>query len=156
LLLLVVLFVACRRCGCRMLTKVGRTTPMLICTDCGFPLDQRETATLSRQRLWGAVTLVAMALVGSAMLLLASIKEMRRAEFLESTAEHPTEAASQEGEKGEAGGLLEPSPLVDLYEPSDSRPGTPSASASETRAPINVSPESGAGSTQHRHQQKQP
>jgi hypothetical protein len=101
-----------------MLTKVGYTKPMLICTDCGLPMDQRESATHTRQRLWGALTLVTMAMVGAAMLLLASMQEMRRAGFLEGGSERQTEAQSQEGEKGEGRVLLEPSPLVDLYQPS--------------------------------------
>jgi hypothetical protein len=30
---------ACPKCGCRMLTKVGRAKTMLICSDCGHPHD---------------------------------------------------------------------------------------------------------------------
>lgn len=28
---------ACPKCGCRLLTKVGRSKTMLICCDCGHP-----------------------------------------------------------------------------------------------------------------------
>lgn len=28
---------ACPKCGCRLLTKVGRSKTMLICSDCGHP-----------------------------------------------------------------------------------------------------------------------
>ena len=28
---------SCTKCGCRMVTKVGRTNTMLICSDCGHP-----------------------------------------------------------------------------------------------------------------------
>jgi len=28
---------ACPKCGCRLLTKVGRSTTLLICADCGHP-----------------------------------------------------------------------------------------------------------------------
>jgi hypothetical protein len=28
---------ACPKCGCRLLTKVGRSKTMLICADCGHP-----------------------------------------------------------------------------------------------------------------------
>ena len=28
---------ACPKCGCRLLTKVGRSRTMLICSDCGHP-----------------------------------------------------------------------------------------------------------------------
>ncbi|MEY4352691.1 MAG: hypothetical protein RLZZ609_932 [Cyanobacteriota bacterium] len=136
-----------------MLTKVGRTNPMLICTDCGFPIDQRETAILSRQRLWGAVTLVAMAMVGSGMLLLASIKEMRQAEFLDETSEDQKEDSSQASEKGEQGIFWQTSPLVDLTQPSVSRPGARSTPAEKSRA---ASTESGASSTQDRNKHQQP
>ncbi len=136
-----------------MLTKVGRTNPMLICTDCGLPIDQRETAILSRQRLWGAVTLVAMAMVGSGMLLLASIKEMRQAKFLDDTSEDQTEESSQAGEKDKRSIFWQSSPLVDLTQPSMSRPGAPFAPAAESRA---ASTESGAGSTQERNKRQQP
>jgi hypothetical protein len=30
---------ACPKCGCRLLTKVGRSKTMLICADCGHPQD---------------------------------------------------------------------------------------------------------------------
>ena len=136
-----------------MLTRVGRTKPMLICTDCGLPIDQRETAILSRQRLWGAVTLVAMAMVGSGMLLLASIKEMRQAKFLDDTSEDQTEESSQAGEKDKRSIFWQSSPLVDLTQPPMSRPGAPFAPAAESRA---ASTESGAGSTQERNKRQQP
>lgn len=28
---------ACPKCGCRLLTKVGRSKTMLICSDCSYP-----------------------------------------------------------------------------------------------------------------------
>ncbi len=136
-----------------MLTKVGRTNPMLICTDCGLPIDQRKTAILGRQRLWGAVTLVVMAMVGSAMLLLASIKEMRQAEFLDAISEDQTEESSQAREKEERRIFWQSSPLVDLTQPSLSGPGAPLAPAAESRA---VSTESGARSSQERNKRQQP
>ena len=30
---------ACQKCGCRLLTKVGRAKQMLICSDCSHPRD---------------------------------------------------------------------------------------------------------------------
>ena len=30
---------ACPKCGCRLLTKVGRAKKMLICSDCSHPRD---------------------------------------------------------------------------------------------------------------------
>ncbi|MFM7169925.1 MAG: hypothetical protein ACKOYH_03595 [Cyanobium sp.] len=90
---------ACRRCGCRMVTKVGRSAPMLICTDCGLPVDQRETAELKRKRLWGAVTLISMACMGGVLLLMVSINEMRTAGQLHVTPEGEKESKEKGGEK---------------------------------------------------------
>jgi hypothetical protein len=128
--LLVFRAMACRRCGCRMLTKVGRTTPMLICTDCGLPVDQRESAALKRKRLWGALTLVCMAVMGGAILLLASINEIRREGGFQD-AERQTEASSEEGEKDEQRLLLEPSRLVDPQ-----RPATDGVKRSTATTPV--------------------
>lgn len=86
---------ACRRCGCRMVTKVGRTTPMLICSDCALPVDQKESAALKRKRLWGAITLLAMAMVSGLMLLLATFNEIRTDGELSGDAERQGEAANE-------------------------------------------------------------
>lgn len=126
--------VACRRCGCRMITKVGRTTPMLICTDCGLPMDQRETATLSRQRLSGAFALLAMALVAGAMVLLASVNEMRRARELEAAPGSQTEASAEEGSQEERI-LMEPSTLMEPNRRSPQRVGTTAEPGLGSRAP---------------------
>jgi len=32
---------SCRKCGGRMVTKVGRTNTMLICSDCGHPRTEK-------------------------------------------------------------------------------------------------------------------
>lgn len=88
---------ACRRCGCLMLTKVGRTTPMLICTDCGLPVDQRETAELKRKRFWGAVTLVTMASMGGLLLLMVSMSEMRTTDRLQLTSDGEKEKKEGDG-----------------------------------------------------------
>jgi hypothetical protein len=84
---------ACRRCGCRMIAKVGRTHPMLICTDCGLPMDQRESKDLARRRLWSAITLTILATVGGAMALLAAMNDVRTA--------HPLEESTERKEGGE-------------------------------------------------------
>lgn len=117
-------FVACRRCGCRMITKVGRTTPMLICTDCGLPIDQRQTATLDRQRLSSAVVLMVMALVAGSMVLLASVNEMRRAGSLDEASGSPAEASGEEGKEDERR-LMEPSDLLDGTQRSGERARQP-------------------------------
>ncbi len=59
---------ACPKCGCRLLTKVGRSRTMLICSDCGHPRQpapEGETFNwrqLSSVLLLGAVAGVALAL----------------------------------------------------------------------------------------------
>lgn len=87
---------ACRRCGCRMVTKVGRTTPMLICSECALPVDERETTALKRKRLWGAITLLGMALVSGLMLFLATFNEMRTDGELSGDTDKQGEAANEE------------------------------------------------------------
>ncbi len=104
--------VACRRCGCRMVTKVGHARPMLICTDCGQPVDQRETSVMARQRLWGALTLVTMFLISGSMLLLAMIYETRTAGSLEGTLDQAEDRSGEQSRKEEERMLLEPSRLV--------------------------------------------
>ncbi|MEB3201983.1 MAG: hypothetical protein VKK05_04105 [Synechococcus sp.] len=100
---------ACRRCGCRMLTKVGRSTPMLICTDCGLPVDRRETADIKRKRLWGALTLMSMASMGGILLLMVSMNEMRTAGRLQITS-HGERA--KVGRSAESGAYFHPGGLV--------------------------------------------
>jgi cell division septation protein DedD len=95
-----------------MVTKVGHAKPMLICTDCGLPVDQRQTSEMARQRLWGALALVAMALISGAMLLLASINESRTAGFLEGSVDKPEKASGEDGQSSESLLLPEPSDLL--------------------------------------------
>jgi hypothetical protein len=59
---------ACPKCGCRLLTKVGRSKTMLICADCGHPQDPSITSggfqwnQLSSVALLLGIAAVAMAL----------------------------------------------------------------------------------------------
>lgn len=59
---------ACPKCGCRLLTKVGRSKTMLICSDCGHPQQPAlegeifHWRQLSTVMLLGAVAGVALAL----------------------------------------------------------------------------------------------
>ncbi|MEB3325952.1 MAG: hypothetical protein VKM17_11545 [Cyanobacteriota bacterium] len=103
---------ACRRCGCRMLTKVGHARPMLICTDCGQPVDQRESIAMARQRLWGALTLVGLAMMSGSMLLLATMYEWRRPGSMEGVFGTREEEAGNEEKREESRALFEPSGLV--------------------------------------------
>ena len=44
---------ACPKCGCRLLTKVGRAKQMLICSDCSHPLEPSSDQLAS---LWGQLS----------------------------------------------------------------------------------------------------
>ncbi|MEB3194735.1 MAG: hypothetical protein VKO19_06415 [Cyanobacteriota bacterium] len=119
-----------------MVTKVGHAHPMLICTDCGLPLDQRESAAAARQRLWGALTLVTMAFVSGSTLLLATIYENRRAGSLEGSLERSEEASGGEDKREKVDLLMEPSTLV---KPADTRSrqgeGSPPRTSSQSVSP---------------------
>jgi hypothetical protein len=95
-----------------MVTKVGHARPMLICTDCGQPVDLRETSAMARQRLWGALALVVMALFSGSMLLLASIYESRTAGSLEDSLNQAEERSGEERNKEDERMLLDPSNLI--------------------------------------------
>ncbi|MGA1302718.1 MAG: hypothetical protein ACO3ZD_01615 [Cyanobium sp.] len=103
------LAMACRHCGCRMLTKVGRTSPMLICTDCGQPVNQRETADRKRKHLWGALTLLTMACMGGVLLLMVSMSEMRTARKLQITSDGER---AKGGRSHESGAYFHPGGVV--------------------------------------------
>lgn len=104
---------ACHRCGCRMITKVGRSAPMLICTDCGLPVDQQESAESRRKHVWGYITLVGLASIGGAMFLLASMNEMRTTGQLEIPSEGEKERERErESRSGEGGAFIHPGGIV--------------------------------------------
>lgn len=95
-----------------MVTKVGHARPMLICTDCGLPLDQRDTAGIARRRLWGVLWLVGMALMSGAMLLLAMSYESRRVSPLEDSLERADDGSGEEAKREKDDLLMEPSTLM--------------------------------------------
>ena len=125
-----------------MLTKVGQSQRMLICTDCGQPVDQRESSAMARQRLWGALTLISLTVVSGAMLLLATMYESRNADAVRGSLDKPEDASGEEARKGEETFLLEPSTLV---KPSPSTLVKPSSRGfSETRRGSDAAEETGA------------
>jgi hypothetical protein len=66
---------ACRRCGCRMVTKVGGRGNLLICSDCGVPVENLQGQLQHRQRLYAALSLICLTLVGGMIFLLAAMEE---------------------------------------------------------------------------------
>lgn len=136
-----------------MLTKVGRTHPMLICTDCGQPVDQLASSSLARKRIRGALSLLGLAAVGCGVFLLASMEEWRTA----STPEPEEAAPRDQAEPGaRPPGLLEPSRLV--------RPGAEPVAARAresmgsrgTRWTFQASAEARAPAAQEKKQQQHP
>jgi len=51
---------ACPKCGCRLLTKVGRSKKMLICSDCSNPLEQSSDQLASQWRHLSTLMVVLM------------------------------------------------------------------------------------------------
>ena len=66
---------ACRRCGCRMVTKVGGRGNLLICSDCGVPVENLQGQQQHRQRLYAALALLSLTLVGGMVFLLAAMED---------------------------------------------------------------------------------
>jgi hypothetical protein len=123
-----------------MLTKVGQSQRMLICTDCGQPVDQRESSAMARQRLWGALTLISLTVVSGAMLLLATMYESRNADAVRGSLDKPEDASGEEARKGEETFLLEPSTLVKPSARGFSETRRGSDAAEETGAPPRRAP----------------
>jgi len=67
---------ACPKCGCRMVAKVGSgSSARLVCTDCGRPVDAALLAEERRRRLRAALFLGLLALGGALLFLLGSMNE---------------------------------------------------------------------------------
>lgn len=59
---------ACPKCGCRLLTKVGRSKTMLICADCGNPqAPSPEMGRLQWRQLTSVALLLGIAAVATAL-----------------------------------------------------------------------------------------
>ena len=60
---------SCMKCGCRMVTKVGRTNTMLICSDCGHPhAEKAQPHRVKLQHLSTAAFLAAVTVLAVAVL----------------------------------------------------------------------------------------
>ena len=141
-----------------MLTKVGHARPMLICTDCGQPVDQRDSIAMARQRLWGALTLVGLTMVSGAMFTLATMYEWRKAGLEEGEPEKQEQAASDEGNKEGKQAIFEPSGLIKpsgLEKPNGLGKMSAGVKAQERSTP-SVSTEPNAATAQEQQQQKHP
>ena len=63
---------ACPKCGCRIVTKVGRGRAMLICADCGHPVDDRQSRRRMNQRMVAALLMALIAALGGMVMFLAA------------------------------------------------------------------------------------
>ncbi len=106
---------ACRRCGCRMVTKVGRGGNLLICSDCGVPVENSQGQLQHRQRLYAALALIGLTLVGGMIFFLSALEE-RLAPW--STQTGQSEGGAENG--GESQRLPEPAFLAPDPKPTPS------------------------------------
>jgi len=67
----------CVNCGGRMLTKVGRKKPMLICSDCGHPLSDTIDPQKQLTRVWGSLFMVSLSAIAIMTFFLAQVRETR-------------------------------------------------------------------------------
>ncbi len=139
-----------------MIAKVGRSHPMLICTDCGLPMDQRESKAMARQRLWSAVTLMVMATVGGAMALLATMNEVRTARPLEEGWERKEDGAAAEGQEKSGPGLMEPSGLMESGQRPAGRLVPRQTGVTERISPVSAKPDSAAKKAVAESSEKEP
>ena len=58
-----------------MVTKVGGRGNLLICSDCGVPVENLQGQQQHRQRLYAALSLLCLTLVGGMVFLLAAMEE---------------------------------------------------------------------------------
>ncbi len=130
---------ACRRCGCRMVTKVGRGGNLLICSDCGVPVEQRQGQLDIRQRLFGALALIGLTLVGGMIFFLAAMEE-RLASKINQSGQRESGGVKGEGDQRLRDPALvapDPKPIPSIISP-DIRPVVPSK-------PVTAAPARGDG-----------
>ena len=118
---------ACRRCGCRMVTMVGRRGNLLICSDCGVAVENIQGQLQHRQRLYAALALIGLTLVGAMIFVLAAMEE-RLAPMATQTGQR--QGGAEKGEQSQR--LPEPALLAPEPEPpsSMSSPAVPSKPSS--------------------------
>ncbi|MCP9808813.1 hypothetical protein KBY58_05140 [Cyanobium sp. HWJ4-Hawea] len=55
---------SCSKCGCRMVTKVGVSQTLLVCTDCGHPRNEIHSQPQARQKAWAYLLMFCLVLAG--------------------------------------------------------------------------------------------
>jgi hypothetical protein len=124
-----------------MVTKVGRGGNLLICSDCGVPVEQRQGQLEHRQRLYGALALIGLSLVGGMIYFLAAMEE-RLAPKATQTGQR--ESGTEKGEEGQR--LPEPALLAP-----DPKPTPAISSPTVPPKPANAGParDHGQGKPDH-------
>jgi hypothetical protein len=69
------ILMGCAKCGGRMLTKVGRSKPMLICTDCGHPISEVDNRENRKRQRNGSLFMLALVAVAMMAFFLTQIRE---------------------------------------------------------------------------------
>jgi hypothetical protein len=69
------ILMGCAKCGGRMLTKVGRKKPMLICSDCGHPVAEVKDPERSKRQRHGSLFMLALAAVALMAFFLTQLRE---------------------------------------------------------------------------------
>jgi len=130
---------ACRRCGCRMVTKVGRGGNLLICSDCGVPVEKRQGQLDTRQRLFGALALIGLTLVGGMIFFLAAMEEQLARKSNQSGQPESGAVKGEEAKRLQDPALLapDPKPIPSIISPAI-RPVVPSK-------PVTAAPARGDG-----------
>jgi hypothetical protein len=91
-----------------MVTKVGRRGHLLICSDCGRPVEKREQQLDNRRRLYGALSLIGLSLAGGMIFFLASMDERLAPGGSPSSERGKGSEANEEGQRLPEPALLAP------------------------------------------------
>ena len=105
-----------------MVTKVGRGGNLLICSDCGVPVEVRQGPLENRQRLSGALTLIGLSLLGGMIFLLAAMEERLAPKAPQTGQRESGGAKGEEDQRLAEPALLAPDPNPS---PSSSSPTVP-------------------------------
>jgi len=122
-----------------MVTKVGRGGNLLICSDCGVPVEKRQGRLDTRQRLFGALALIGLTLVGGMIFFLAAMEERLTRKINQSGLQESGAVKGEEDRRLPDPALMapDPKPIPSIISP-DIRPMVPSK-------PVSAAPARGDG-----------
>jgi hypothetical protein len=93
-----------------MVTKVGRRGNLLICSDCGVPAEKPKGQPDNRQRLFGALALIGLTLVGGMIFFLAAVEERLAPNINQSRQRVDGAVQGEEDQRLQEPALLAPDP----------------------------------------------